>query len=217
MNKTTTIIGISGASGAGKSVLARHLYKRLTADHSPNHASILHEDSYYRDRSDLSFEVRELINYDHPDALEHELLVEHLKELRAGRAVEVPQYDYATHNRCPDTVQLVPVPVLILEGILILHDPRVREQLDLKIFVDVPLDICLTRRLRRDTQQRGRTVDSVLTQYENTVRPMYHQFIEPSTAHADLIVPRGGENETALHVLHNYLGRLLANPSASGS
>ncbi|MGI9518828.1 MAG: uridine kinase, partial [Pirellulaceae bacterium] len=166
MNKTTTIIGISGASGAGKSVLARHLHKRLIGDHELGHAQILHEDSYYRDRSDLSFEVRELINYDHPDALEHDLLVQHLQALRNGESVEVPQYDYATHNRRAETAQLDPVPVIILEGILILHDPRVREQLDLKIYVDVPLDTCLMRRLRRDTQQRSRTLDSVLAQYE---------------------------------------------------
>ena len=151
-----TIIGIAGASGAGKSLLARLLYERLSVGRRAEDIGILNEDSYYRDRSDLSLAEREKINYDHPDALEHDLLIEHLIELKQGRAVDVPQYNYALHNRSPETVSLVPPKLLILEGILILHVAALAERLDLRVFVDVPMDVCLTRRLRRDIQQRGR-------------------------------------------------------------
>lgn len=206
---TTTIIGITGASGAGKSVFAQQLHERLLREYSQQDVAILNEDAYYRDRSELSFEERERINYDHPDALEHGLLIEHLEQLRCGNAVDVPEYDYASHNRKPVTRKLHPSKVLILEGFMILHDRRLRDLMDLKIFVDVPMDVCLSRRLRRDIHQRGRTLDSVLTQYETTVRPMYYRFIEPVKTHADLIVPRGGENQNALDVLHSHLRKIL--------
>ena len=209
MSHVKTIIGIAGASGAGKSLLARELHRRLREKRTSADVSILNEDSYYRCRNDLSFPQREKINYDHPDAMEHELLVAHLQQLRAGRAVEVPQYDYAQHNRQSETETLEPSTVLILEGILILHRPELRNLLDLKIFVDVPMDICLSRRLRRDMEDRGRSLDSVLAQYHQTVRPMFFKFIEPSKMHADIIVPRGGENSHALDVLHNHLDRVL--------
>jgi len=204
-----TIVGIAGASGAGKSLLARLLYERLSVGRSEHDIGILNEDSYYRDRSDLSLLQREKINYDHPDALEHDLLIEHLVELRHGRAVEVPQYNYALHNRSPETVRFVPPKLLILEGILILHVPALAERLDLRVFVDVPLDVCLMRRLRRDIQQRGRQLESVLRQYETSVRPMYFEFIDPSKSHADIIVPRGGENKPALDVLLAHLEGVL--------
>jgi uridine kinase len=205
------IIGIAGASGAGKSLLANELHRRLRLQRSASQISILNEDCYYRCRNDLSFQEREKINYDHPDAIEHELLVDHLQRLRSGESVQVPQYDYAQHNRKPVAVSLTPSRILILEGILILHRPEIRELLDLKVFVDVPLDICLSRRLQRDIFERGRSLDSVLAQYHQTVRPMFFQYIEPSKSHADLIVPRGGENEHALNVLFNYLDQFL-NP-----
>lgn len=209
MSEIKAIIGIAGASGAGKSLLANELHRRLRSKRSSGQISILNEDCYYRCRNDLSFSDREKINYDHPDALEHELLVDHLQRLRSGRSINVPQYDYAQHNRRPETESLAPSTILILEGILILHRPEIRDFLDLKVFVDVPMDICLSRRLRRDIVDRGRSLDSVLTQYHQTVRPMFFQFIEPSKSHADIIVPRGGENETALEVLYNHLDQLL--------
>ena len=168
-------------------------------------AQILHEDSYYCDRSELEFSDRELINYDHPDALEHDLLIKHLEQLKQGVPADVPQYDYAQHNRKPETTTMKPSRLIILEGFLILHNPVVRELLDLKIFVDVSLDICLVRRLRRDIQERGRSIESVLKQYEETVRPMYFQFIEPTKRYADIIVPRGGNNRSALDVLADHL------------
>ncbi|MBL6831521.1 MAG: uridine kinase [Pirellulales bacterium] len=204
-----TIIGIAGASGAGKSRLARQLNDRLRATRSSSDVAIVNEDSYYRRRDDLPFADREKINYDHPAAIEHELLVEHLAALRRGEAVEVPRYDYGQHNRHAETDRLEPSKVLILEGILILHIPELRELLDLKLYVDVPMDICLARRLRRDMVERDRSLDSVLQQYDTTVRPMFFQFIEPSKQHADLIIPHGGENRSALHVLLNHLDRQL--------
>jgi len=210
MRQAKTIIGIAGASGAGKSMLATQLHTRMRASFTRRDVTILHEDCYYRRRDDLSFEEREKINYDHPDAFEHDLLIEHLKELRNGNSVEVPQYDYAKHNRSSETVTLESSTILILEGILILNHPELREALDLRIFVDVPLDICLSRRLRRDIEERGRSLESVLNQYHSTVRPMFFEFIEPSKQHADIIVPRGGENEHAIVVLQNHLDRVLA-------
>lgn len=205
-----TIIGIAGASGAGKSLLAHQLHNRLRETRTNRDVTILNEDCYYRQRNDLSFSEREKINYDHPDALEHSLLIQQLEQLRAGKSVQVPQYDYSQHNRKSETTLLEPSKILILEGILILNDPRLRDLMDLKIFVDVPLDTCLARRLRRDIQERGRSLDSVLTQYELTVRPMFFEFIEPTKSHADIIVPRGGENLSALNVLHSHLDRILS-------
>lgn len=191
-------------------MLAHQLHDRLREKYSHRDVTILNEDCYYRDRSDLTYEQRERINYDHPNALEHELLIKHLGQLRKNSPVEIPRYDYSQHNRKPETVSLAPSMVLILEGILILHDLRLRDLMDLKIFVDVPLDICLARRLRRDIQERGRSLDSVLSQYEDTVRPMYYEYIDPTKKHADLIVPRGGENQTALAVLQNHLQQILS-------
>jgi len=213
LNHPVTIIGIAGASGAGKSLLATQLHSRIVKQGLGEKVTILHEDYYYRERNDLTFEEREQINYDHPQAFQHELLIEHLDQLKTGRAVDVPQYDYSQHNRKPERLALAPAGIIILEGILILHDPQLAERLDLKIFVDVPMDICLTRRLKRDIQERGRSLDSVLSQYEQTVRPMYFEFIEPTKQHADLIVPRGGQNRPAVNVLHSHLqGLLTPNP-----
>lgn len=214
MGSAKTIIGIAGASGAGKSLLSNQLHDRMRQTFSHRDVTILNEDCYYRRRDDLSFQQREQINYDHPDAIEHELMIAQLNDLRNGIPVDVPQYDYSQHNRSSQTIRLEPSTVLILEGILILHRPEVRQLLDLKIFVDVSLDICLSRRLRRDIEDRGRSLDSVLTQYHETVRPMFFEFIDPSKQHADMIVPRGGENKTALNVLQNHIDRLLTDTAS---
>jgi uridine kinase len=211
MSQVKTIIGIAGASGAGKSLFAQQLHQRLRERRTSSDISILNEDCYYRRRDDLDFSEREQINYDHPDAIEHELLVDHLCRLRSGDAVDLPQYDYSIHNRKSETSPMQPSTVLILEGILILHRPELRELLDLKIYVDVPLDICLSRRLQRDIEERGRSLTSVLSQYHDTVRPMFYEFIDPSKMHADIIVPRGGSNQNALRVLHDHLDHLLGN------
>ncbi|HMO15690.1 MAG TPA: uridine kinase [Pirellulaceae bacterium] len=205
MAKPLRVIGIAGASGAGKTKFARQLHQRLFGTLAPNDVALLHEDNYYRDQSDLSMAERLLTNYDHPAALEHDLLARHVAELRAGRAVQIPQYDYAHHTRSQETHRFEPARVLIVEGILVLHDQMLRSLFDVKVFVDVPLDICLIRRLNRDIHERGRSVESILDQYEMTVRPMYYQFIEPTKLHADIIVPRGGENEQAVDVVGRYL------------
>ena len=207
------IVGIAGASGSGKSRFAGRLRDRLTLARDAATVTVLSEDSYYRARSDLPFEQRCQINYDHPDALEHELLVEQLRSFRKGEAVEVPEYDYATHNRKSTTRRIAPSRIILLEGILLLSDEAIRDQCDLKLFIDVPLDICLSRRLRRDVLNRGRTVESVLDQYEQTVRPMFHAFVEPSKTTADLVVPGGGENDLAARVLVQFLGTQIRSTS----
>ncbi len=210
MPESVVIVGISGASGAGKSQIAHELFQQLGNTRLKEQACVIHEDSYYRDQSDVVFEQRELTNYDHPDAFEHSLLVKQLNAFRNGEPIQVPEYDYSVHNRSESTTLVKPSRLLILEGILVLHDPAVRELLDIKVFVDVPLDICLARRIRRDTVDRERSVTSILDQFETTVRPMYFQFVEPTKEHADIIVPRGGENKAAIQML---LDHLLANTS----
>ena len=209
MKSGRTIIGIAGASGAGKSRFAGLLYSRLVEKYPGTDVAIVHEDSYYRSQPELSPEQRAAVNYDHPDSLEHELLMDHLGKLRGGQPVDVPLYDYSVHDRLPETRLVQPARVVLLEGILVLNDPAIRAMLDLAIFVDVPLDICLMRRLRRDIGERGRSLESVLRQYEATVRPGFFRFVEPMRHYADLIIPRGGENEAALEVLFRYLDRMM--------
>lgn len=210
MPEPLTIVGIAGASGAGKSQIAFELNRRLQQTKLASQVNVIHEDSYYNDQSALVFEEREKTNYDHPDAFEHSLLVEHLRAFRAGHSIDVPVYDYSVHNRSETTTLLNPSSILILEGILALHDPEVRDLLDIKVFVDVPLDTCLARRIRRDTVDRNRSVNSILDQFESTVRPMYFQFVEKTKDFADIIVPRGGENEPAIRMLMDHL---IANSS----
>lgn len=209
MEPVQTIVGIAGASGAGKSFLAQELLHRMRLSRGEASVAILNEDSYYRSNDQLSVQQRASINYDHPEAFEHDLLVEHLASLRKGLSVDVPVYDYSEHNRSPETKLLRPAKILILEGILILHRPELRKLLDLKVFVDVPLDVCLSRRLERDTVSRGRTLESILAQYHETVRPMFFEFIDPSKNHADVIIPRGGQNTVAISVLESHLDRLF--------
>lgn len=205
MNDEMVIIGISGASASGKSLLANTIFDEVDSVD----INIISEDSYYRDRSDLSMAERTKINYDHPDSLEHDMLARHLTELRNGCEVEVPIYDYSAHSRAQETRKVKPTKVLILEGILLFTDECMRNKMDIKIFVDTPLDICLSRRIKRDVFQRSRTIESVLSQYEKTVRPMYLQFIEPSKRYADIIVPRGGANRIAIDMIKAKLHQLL--------
>jgi uridine kinase len=194
-------IGIAGGTGSGKSTIARNIAEALPADK----VATIDHDSYYRDRSDLSFEERVALNYDHPESLETELLVAHLRELREGRGVDAPSYDFVAHARRPQTRRIEPTPVLIVEGILVFVEPELRAQLDIKIFVDTDADIRVFRRIRRDLEQRGRTFQAVRDQYYKTVRPMHLQFVEPSKRWADLIVPEGGQNRVALDLI---IGRL---------
>ncbi|AMG31450.1 uridine kinase [Grimontia hollisae] len=208
-NNQCVIIGIAGASASGKSLIASTIYQELKEKVGDHQIGVITEDRYYRDQSHLSMEERVKTNYDHPQALDHDLLCQHLKELMDGHAVEVPQYSYSEHTRMAETTTMTPKKVIILEGILLLTDPRLRELMHASIFMDTPLDICLLRRVKRDVAERGRTMESVLEQYQKTVRPMFMQFIEPSKQYADIIVPRGGKNRIAIDVLKAHIAKLL--------
>jgi uridine kinase len=208
-NHQCVIIGIAGASASGKSLIASTIYRELLAKVGDAHIGVITEDCYYKDQTHLSMEQRVKTNYDHPNALDHNLLCEHLERLGRGESVEVPEYSYSEHTRTAKTTTMTPKRVIILEGILLLTDPRLRELMHASIFMDTPLDICLLRRLERDVQERGRTMESVLTQYTETVRPMFLRFIEPSKQHADIIVPRGGKNRIAIDVLKAHISKLL--------
>lgn len=208
-NNQCVIVGIAGASASGKSLIASTIYNELRAKVGPDQIGVITEDRYYNDQSHLSMEERVKTNYDHPKALDHDLLCEHLQQLIAGNSVEVPEYSYTEHTRTANTETMTPKKVIILEGILLLTDPRLRKIMHASVFMDTPLDICLLRRVKRDVEQRGRTMESVLDQYQKTVRPMFMQFIEPSKQYADIIVPRGGKNRIAIDVLKAHIAKLL--------
>lgn len=204
MGDKVTVLGIAGGSGSGKTTVSR----ALATHFGPEHVQIVVQDAYYRDRRDLSFEERCRINYDHPDAFDETLLVEHMKRLRAGEAIPRPVYDYAKHARTDSTVTVPRAPIVILEGILVLAAPALRDLCDIKIFVDTDPDVRFIRRLRRDVAERGRTIDSVIEQYLATVRPMHLAFCEPSRRHADLILPEG-RNDVAIRMLTARIQSLL--------
>lgn len=207
MTNQTIIIGISGASASGKSLLANTIVRELGSDQ----VAVISEDSYYRHRPDLPFEEREKINYDHPDSMDHALLCDHLQRLQQGESVEIPTYNYAEHQRASETRKIGKHAIIVLEGILLFVDPHLREMMDIRIFMDTPLDICLIRRMHRDMFERERTLESVITQYETTVRPMFYQFIEPTKRYADVIIPRGGENRIAIDMLKAKMRELLVS------
>lgn len=190
------LIGVAGGSNSGKTTIAEKLAGMIGGD-----LSLIRLDAYYISRSDQPIEVRAAANYDHPDAFDWELLNDHLAALSAGATVEVPVYDYTIHDRSERVELVTPAKVVVVEGILVLWEPRLRERFDLKIFVDTPADLRIIRRLKRDVAERGRTIDSILEQYLATVRPSHELFIEPSKRHADVIVPEGGLNRPALEVL----------------
>ncbi|MDX6018216.1 MULTISPECIES: uridine kinase [Shewanella] len=204
------VIGIAGASASGKSLIAKTIFEELCRDLGTDQIGVINEDAYYRDQSHMSMEERVKTNYDHPKALDHELLSTHLVALKQGQAVDIPCYSYAEHTRTSDTLKMTPKKVIILEGILLLTDPKLRELMDASVFMDTPLDICLLRRLTRDVAERGRTMESVISQYQKTVRPMFLQFIEPSKQYADIIVPKGGKNRIATDILKARIQHLLA-------
>lgn len=197
----STLVGISGASGSGKTKLAHTLYTELTEEFGEDSIGIICEDFYYHDQSEKSMEERVETNYDHPESLDHALLAQHLEMLRNGEEVDLPQYDYVHHTRADFTVKMTPKHIIIVEGILVLEDAELRKMFNYRIFVDTPLDICLIRRAKRDMVERGRSFESITKQYMHTVRPMYFQFIEPSRRHADLLIPSWKENRIAIDVL----------------
>jgi len=201
------IIGIAGASGSGKSLLANTIVRELGSDQ----VVVISEDSYYKDHSDIPFDERAKINYDHPNALDHELMVRHLEQLQNSKPVQTPLYNHALHIREKETRPIGQHTIVVVEGILLFVEKKLRELMDIRIYMDTALDICLIRRLRRDMQERGRSLDSVLKQYEETVRPMYLQFIDPSKRYSDIIVPRGGGNRIAIDMIKAKMRELLGN------
>ncbi|MBQ4811568.1 uridine kinase [Pseudoalteromonas luteoviolacea] len=206
---TRTIIAIAGASASGKSLFSQTIYNELVNELESGAIAVIEEDAYYKDQSHLPFEHRTQTNYDHPDAFEHALMKEHLEQLRKGKSVQVPTYDYAQHTRSSETRTVYPAKILIVEGILLLSDPALIEEFDIKVFIDTPLDICLLRRMQRDIEHRGRSISSVVEQYQATVRPMFYQFIEPSKHNADLVVTRGGMNRVAIDIIKSKIKYLL--------
>lgn len=195
------IIGIAGGSGSGKSTVVKKIVKRLPKDS----VSVIYQDSYYKDNGHLDPEERSKINFDHPSAIEFNLLVKHLDMLREGKTVQMPIYSYLTCARAKETIPVFPREVVIVEGILILANPRMRERMDIKIFVDADADDRLMRVIRRDIEERGRSFLDVLEHYEKFVKPMHLQFIEPSKRYAELIVPQGGENHVAIDVITSMI------------
>ncbi len=195
------VIGVAGGSGSGKTTVVRRIVDSL----GPEQVTRLDHDRYYRDRNDLRLEERAALNYDHPDALETDLMVEHVRSLKAGKAVDVPQYDFTRHARLSETETFQPRRALIVEGILVFTDPALRDLMDIKVFVDTDSDTRFIRRLQRDVADRGRTMDSVIDQYQQTVKPMHLEFVEPSKRYADVIIPLGGHNTVAVDLLLTML------------
>lgn len=200
------IIGISGASGSGKSLLSNTIVNELGSDR----VTVISEDSYYKDLSHLTAAERDKVNFDHPDAFDHELFANDLQRLKAGESIEVPHYDFTTHLRKKSTRHIdADHSIIVLEGILLFADPVLRDLMDIRIYVDTAPDMCFIRRLQRDTVDRGRSMISVIEQYQTTVRPMFLQFIEPSKRYADIIVPHGGKNRIAIEVIQAKMKEML--------
>jgi uridine kinase len=194
---TPIVIGVAGGSGSGKTTVVRRIIDSI----GPEQVAVLDHDRYYRDRNDLRLEERAALNYDHPDALETDLMVRHVNELRAGRPVDVPSYDFTRHSRLANWEAVPPRRAIIVEGILIFTDAPLRALMDIKVFVDTDADTRFIRRLQRDVAERGRTMESVIEQYQSTVKPMHLDFVEPSKRYADLILPQGGHNAVAVDLL----------------
>lgn len=196
-----TIIGIAGGTGSGKTTVVRKIAEALP----PHYVAVVPLDSYYNDTTNMTAEERRAINFDHPDAFDWKLLIEHVKQLKAGNAVEQPTYSYIESNRQKETVHVEPKPVIIIEGIMTLLNKKLRDMMDLKIFVDTDSDERLIRNIQRDVVERGRTVEMVIDRYLKVLKPMHEQFIEPTKKYADLIVPLGGENKTGINILKSYI------------
>ena len=197
------IIGIAGGTGSGKSTFTNRI-KAMFGDE----VTVIYHDNYYREHDDIPFEERKKINYDHPDSLETELLLEHLKSLKAGKSVQCPVYDFSQHNRSKEFVEIKPSSIILLEGILILADERLRELMDIKVFVDADADERILRRVRRDMVERGRDIDNIMEQYLTTVKPMHYMYIEPTRHHADIVI-NSGMNEVAFDIMASKIADLL--------
>lgn len=204
MKKDICIVGIAGGSASGKTTIVNNIKELFQND-----IELISHDNYYLSNDDKTMEERVKLNYDHPSSFDTDKMIEDVKKLKAGEIIYRPVYDYTQHTRAEEVVEVHPKKVIILEGILILEDPRLRELMDIKVFVDTDADERLMRRILRDTQERGRTVESVLNQYVTTVKPMHEQFVEPSKKYADIIIPRGGENKIGIHILQEHLKLML--------
>jgi uridine kinase len=205
MPRPPVVVGVAGGSGSGKTTVVRRILESL----GPDQVTVLEHDRYYRDRNDLRFEERVALNYDHPDSLETDLLVAHVRDLKAGRSVDVPRYDFTRYVRLPPE-PVAPRKAIIVEGILIFTDAALRDLMDVKVFVDADADTRFIRRLRRDVADRGRTMESVVDQYLGTVKPMHFEFVEPTKRYADLIIPVGGHNSVAIDMMLSLLRSLTA-------
>ena len=203
----TMIIGIAGGTGSGKTTLTERLKAEFQGD-----VSVLYHDNYYKSHSDMTYEERAKLNYDHPDAFETERMIADLQALRRGETVLCPVYDYTIHDRSPETLEVRPTKVILVEGILIFENKALRDLMDIKIFVDTDADVRILRRIMRDVKKRGRSLDSVVQQYLTTVKPMHEQFVEPSKRYADIVVPEGGRNLVALDmIIHHIRGHISGN------
>ena len=198
------VVGIAGGSGGGKTTLTTNLIRRFG-----DKVCIVHHDNYYRAHDDLTYEERTKLNYDCPEAFETEMMIEHLRLLKQGRSIHCPVYDFKVHNRSGETIEIEPRPVILVEGILIFADPALSDLMDIRVFVDADADVRLARRVLRDTEKRGRTVRSVVEQWQNTVKPMHEKYVEPSKKNADIIVPQGGKNPVALDLIVGRIQRHL--------
>ena len=205
------VVGIAGGTGSGKTTVARS----IAAASGEQHVALLPQDAYYRAQHDVPLEVRRRTNYDEPSAFDTELLIRHVDDLVTGRPIDRPVYDFAIHDRSTETIRLTPTPVLLVEGILVLHDAALRDRFTLKVFVDAPPDERFIRRLERDVKDRGRSAENVIEQYRNSVKPMHDLFVEPTKQHADLILPGGGRNRVALDVLTRYVTSRLRDVQAA--
>ena len=204
MENNILVIGIAGGTGSGKTTLMKRLVERFSAD-----VTVLSHDNYYRRRDDMPFEEQCKVNYDEPAALETDLMARHLDALRRGQAIDCPVYDFSQHNRSNETVRIEPKRVIIVEGILIFENKQLRDLMDIKIFVDTDADVRLCRRIRRDVRERGRTLESVIEQYQTTVKPMHEKYVEPSKRYAHIVVPEGGKNAVALEMIEGRIRRHL--------
>ena len=197
---TILTIGIAGGTGSGKTTITRKIMERFGGD-----VSVITHDNYYKAHDDMTYEERCLLNYDHPDAFENDLMIQHLRQLKAGKSVQCPVYDYTIHNRSQETITIRPAKVIIVEGILILADRALCDEMDIRVFVDTDADVRILRRIIRDVKKRGRTLESVIDQYLTTVKPMHEAFVEPSKKNAHVIIPEGGRNQVALDMV---IGRI---------
>ena len=204
MDNNILVIGIAGGTGSGKTTLMKNIVSRFEGD-----VTVLSHDNYYKRHDDLTYEERSQLNYDEPDALETDLMAAHLEALRRGEAIDCPVYDFAAHNRSDETVLILPRKVIIVEGILIFENEPLRNLMDIRIFVDTDADVRLCRRIKRDVTKRGRTLESVLNQYQQTVKPMHEKHVEPSKRFAHIVVPEGGKNMVALDMIEGYIRRHL--------